>query len=49
MCSLVTSDVFDFSSVKVSYSEEDRAALQAVAEDVLEAWLDDMYGNKAKL
>lgn len=45
MCQLVTCELFDFSHLKISYSDDEKDQLKEAAELVLEdEWLEEMYG-----
>lgn len=48
-CRLVTVELFEFSSVKVTYSEDEVQKLEDILEDVLEDWLDTVYDVKSTL
>jgi len=49
MCNLVTNELFDFSSVKIDYSADERKELADSFEEVRENWLEDMYGPASTL
>ena len=52
LCQLVTKDLFEFSSVKPIYSEEEVDKLNEAIADVLEdedGWLEAVYGVKSTL
>ena len=46
MCQLVTTDLFDFSTVKCEYSEDERNDLEEAIESVLDnQLLEALFGN----
>jgi len=50
MCALATTELFDFSHLKISYSAGDRKEIEDSVEILLEEkWLEDMYGASSTL